>query len=251
MVHAELPSLLHDAPPGGSRSYAEYLASRPPEAEVEAIRLLIRFNATCHARLHIVHVSSAQSVQVIREARAAGMPISCETCPHYLTFAAEEIADGATEYKCAPPIRGRAERDALWRALISGDIQLVASDHSPCPPEMKRSDGDFFAAWGGIASLQLSLPAVWTGARERGVPLTKVAGWMCEQTSALAGLSGQKGKIAPGFDADLVVWNPDACFHVEPATLRHRHSITPYAGRDLYGVVQETYVRGRCTFTRV
>jgi len=251
MVHAELPSLLHDAPRGGSRSYAAYMASRPPEAEVEAIRLLIRLNADCQARLHIVHVSSAQSVQVIREARAAGMPISCETCPHYLTFAAEEIPDGATEYKCAPPIRGRAERDALWRALISGDIQLVASDHSPCPPEMKRSDGDFFAAWGGIASLQLSLPAVWTGARERGVPLTRVAVWMCEHTSALAGLSEQKGKIAPGFDADLIVWNPDASFHVEPATLRHRHSITPYAGRDLYGVVQETYVRGRCTFTRV
>ena len=251
MVHAELPSLLHDAPAGGSRSYAAYLASRPPEAEVEAIRLLIRLNATCQARLHIVHVSSAQSVLVIREARAAGMPISCETCPHYLTFAAEEIPDGATEYKCAPPIRGRDERDALWRALIAGDIQLVASDHSPCPPEMKRSDGDFFAAWGGIASLQLSLPAVWTGARERGVPLTKVAVWMCDETSALAGLSGQKGKIAPGFDADLVVWNPDARFHVEPATLRHRHPITPYAGRDLYGVVQETYVRGRCTFTRV
>lgn len=251
MVHAELPSLLHDAPAGGSRSYAAYLASRPPEAEVEAIRLLIRLNATCQARLHIVHVSSAQSVLVIREARAAGMPISCETCPHYLTFAAEEIPDGATEYKCAPPIRGRDERDALWRALIAGDIQLVASDHSPCPPEMKRSDGDFFAAWGGIASLQLSLPAVWTGARERGVPLTKVAVWMCDETSALAGLSGQKGKIAPGFDADLVVWNPDARFHVEPATLRHRHRMTPYAGRDLYGVVQETYVRGRCTFTRV
>ena len=251
MVHAELPSLLHDAPAGGSRSYAAYLASRPPEAEVEAIRLLIQLNATCQARLHIVHVSSAQSVLVIREARAAGMPISCETCPHYLTFAAEEIPDGATEYKCAPPIRGRDERDALWRALIAGDIQLVASDHSPCPPEMKRSDGDFFAAWGGIASLQLSLPAVWTGARERGVPLTKVAVWMCDETSALAGLSGQKGKIAPGFDADLVVWNPDARFHVEPATLRHRHRMTPYAGRDLYGVVQETYVRGRCTFTRV
>ncbi|HEY6830344.1 MAG TPA: allantoinase AllB [Gemmatimonadaceae bacterium] len=251
MVHAELPSWLHDAPAGGSRSYTAYLASRPPEAEVEAIRLLIQLNATCQARLHIVHVSSAQSVRVIREARAAGMPISCETCPHYLTFAAEEIPDGATEYKCAPPIRGRGERDALWRALIAGDIQLVASDHSPCPPEMKRSDGDFFAAWGGIASLQLSLPAVWTGARERGVPLTKVAVWMCDETSALAGLSGQKGKIAPGFDADLVVWNPDACFHVEPATLRHRHPMTPYAGRDLYGVVQETYVRGRCTFTRV
>ncbi len=251
LVHAELPSLLRDAPPGGSRSYATYLASRPPEAEVEAIRFLVRVNAEYGARLHIVHVSSGESVSVIREARAGGMTISCETCPHYLTFAAEEIADGATEYKCAPPIRGRSERDALWRALIARDIQLVASDHSPCPPAMKNSDGDFFAAWGGIASLQLSLPAVWTGAREHGVPVAALATWMCEQTSALAGLSTHKGKIAPGFDADLVVWNPDACFRVEPATLRHRHPITPYAGRDLYGVVQETYVGGRCMFTRV
>jgi allantoinase len=250
MVHAELPSLLHDAPPGGSRQYATYLASRPPEAEVEAIRLLVRLNAAHNARLHIVHVSSAQSVPVIREARDAGMPISCETCPHYLTFAAEEIPDGRTEYKCAPPIRGRAEREALWGALISQDIQLVASDHSPCPPTMKDSAGDFFAAWGGIASLQLSLPAVWTGARERGISLTSVAEWMCEHTSALAGLSARKGKLAPGFDADLIVWNPDASFHVEPAALRHRHAMTPYAGRDLYGVVQETYVGGRCMFAR-
>jgi allantoinase len=251
MVHAELPSLLRDGPPGGSRSYPVYLGSRPPEAEVEAIRLLVRVNVEHRARVHVVHVSSAQSVPVIREARAGGMLISCETCPHYLTFAAEEIPDGATEYKCAPPIRGGGERDALWRALIAGDIQLVASDHSPCPPAMKRSDGNFFAAWGGIASLQLALPAVWTGARERGVSVARIAEWMCEHTAELAGLSGRKGKIAPGFDADLVVWNPDERFRVEPKALRHRHAVTPYAGRDLYGVVHETYVGGRCVFARV
>ena len=251
MVHAELPSLIGNAPAGGSRSYAAYLASRPPEAEIEAIRLLVGLNAEYGARVHIVHLSSARSVPVIREARARGMPISCETCPHYLTFAAEEIPDGATEYKCAPPIRGRAEREALWRALIAGDIQLVASDHSPCPPAMKSSGGDFFAAWGGIPSLQLSLPAVWTGARERGVPVASLATWMCEHTAELVGLSGRKGKIAPGFDADLIVWSPDESFHVEPAALRHRHPLTPYAKRDLYGVIHETYVGGRCVFARV
>jgi len=251
MVHAELPSLLRDGPVGGSRSYATYLASRPPEAEVEAIRMVGALAEEFAARVHIVHLSSAMSLSVIRQARDRGVAISAETCPHYLTFAAEEIPDGATEYKCAPPIRGRGEREALWRALIAGEIDLVASDHSPCPPALKRDDGDFFAAWGGIASLQLSLPAVWTGARERDVSLVQLATWMCEHTSALAGLSDRKGRISPDFDADLVVWDPDQRFHVEPATLRHRHSVTPYRGRDLYGVVQETYVGGRCVFARV
>jgi len=251
MVHAELPSLLRDGPAGGSRSYGAYLASRPPEAEIEAIRLLVALSEEHRVRLHVVHVSSARSAALIREARSRDVPISAETCPHYLTFAAEEIPDGATEYKCAPPIRGRDKRDALWRALIAGDIQLVASDHSPCPPALKGSDGNFFSAWGGIASLQLSLPAVWTGARERGIALPRVASWMCERTAALAGLARRKGAIAAGFDADLVVWNPDERFRVEPAALRHRHHVTPYAGRDLYGVVQETYVGGRCVFARV
>jgi len=251
MVHAELPSLLHEGPTGGSRSYAAYVASRPPEAEIEAVRLLVRLSEEHGARLHVVHVSSARSAVIIREARSRRVPISAETCPHYLTFAAEEIPDGATQYKCAPPIRGRDERDALWRALVADDIQLVASDHSPCPPAMKDTNGDFFRAWGGIASLQLSLAAVWTGARERGIPLSRVASWMCERTAALAGLTGRKGTIAAGLDADLVVWNPDERFRVEPAALRHRHALTPYAGRDLYGVVQETYVGGRCVFARV
>lgn len=251
MVHAELPSLLRESPAGGSRSYAAYLASRPPEAEVEAVRLLVRLAEEYGALLHVVHVSSAQTVSVIREARARGVRLSAETCPHYLTFAAEEIADGATELKCAPPIRYRSERDGLWRALMSDDIQLVASDHSPCPPAMKQTNGDFFRAWGGIASLQLSLPAVWTYGRGRGVTLQQLASWMCEHTASLAGLANRKGRIAPGFDADLTIWNPDESFRVEPAALRHRHAITPYAGRDLYGVVHETYVGGRCVFARV
>jgi allantoinase len=251
MVHAELPSLLLDGPEPGSRRYADYLASRPPEAEVEAIRLLARLAEEFGARIHVVHLSSGTSVPVIREARARGIQLSAETCPHYLTFAAEDIPDGATEYKCAPPIRGRAERELLWRALIAGDIQLVASDHSPCPPAMKETAGDFFAAWGGIASLQVSMPAAWTGARERGASLPLLATWMCENTAALAGLADCKGRIAPGFDADLVIWNPDESFRVQPAALRHRHRTTPYRGRELYGVVHETYVGGRCVFARV
>ncbi|HEV8214996.1 MAG TPA: amidohydrolase family protein, partial [Gemmatimonadaceae bacterium] len=222
-----------------------------PEAELEAIRLIVGLSEEYGARVHVVHLSSARSAEIIRAARSRGVPISAETCPHYLMFAAEEIPDGATEYKCAPPIRDRGERDALWRALVADDIHLIASDHSPCPPALKSADGDFFSAWGGIASLQLSLPAVWTGARERGVPLARVASWMCERTAALAGLAGRKGTIAPGLDADLVVWNPDERFRVEPAALRHRHHVTPYAGRDLYGVIQETYVGGRCVFARV
>jgi allantoinase len=167
-----------------------------------------------------------------------------ETCPHYLTFAAEEIANGATDHKCAPPIREAAERDALWRALIAGDIDLVASDHSPCPPSLKETRGDFFAAWGGIASLQLSLAATWTGARARGVEPERMARWMSAAPARLAGLADRRGALREGFDADLVVWDPDAAFQVEPTALHHRHPVTPYAGVALHGVVLETYLRG-------
>ncbi len=247
MVHAEDPALL--LPGGSSSSYADYLASRPVEAEHAAIELLVGLMSRSRAPVHVVHLSSATSLEIIRAAKRRGLPLTVETCPHYLTFAAEDIPDGATEYKCAPPIRSRAERDALWDALIAGDMDLVASDHSPCPPNMKRTHGDFFPAWGGIASLQLSLPAVWTGARARGVSPERIAEWMSAAPARLAGLGHRKGAIAEGYDADMVLWDPDASFVVDPAKLFHRHRVTPYAGRELFGVVRATYVAGRKVVT--
>ena len=249
MVHAEHPKLLRPAPPEGSASYADYLATRPPEAESAAIEWVVKLMKDFPVRVHIVHLSSASSLAMVLNARKRGLPISVETCPHYLTFAAEEIPDGATEYKCAPPIRDASEREALWEALIAGDIDLIASDHSPCPPEMKETNGDFFAAWGGIASLQLSLPAVWTGAQARGIGIEWVSRWMSDCTAHLAGYETHKGRIAADYDADIVVWDPEATFVVEPENLYHRHKLTPYAGRELMGVVHQTYVCGRLAYS--
>ncbi|MEO5588285.1 MAG: amidohydrolase family protein, partial [Gemmatimonadaceae bacterium] len=223
--------------------YADYLASRPVSAERSAIETLIRLMEECPTRVHIVHLSSANSLDVIADARKRGLHLTVETCPHYLTFAAEDIPDGATEYKCAPPIRSCEEQEALWEALIAGRIDSVASDHSPCPPEMKETAGDFFAAWGGIASVQLTLPAVWTGARERGVAPERLARWLSSAPAKLASL-GSKGVIAAGFDADVVVWDPNGSFTVEAATLLHRHPVTPYAGKRLFGVIQDVWVGG-------
>jgi allantoinase len=248
MVHAEDPRCLLPAPAADARSYAAYLASRPASAERSAIAMVIGLMSECPTPVHIVHLSSAASLDIIRDARARGLPISVETCPHYLTFAAEEIPDGATEYKCAPPIRGTDEREALWRALIDCEIDMVASDHSPCPPVMKDVGGDFFAAWGGIASLQLSFAATWTGARARHVDPARMSEWMSANPARLAGLTGRKGSLTEGSDADIVVWDPDASWVVEPSALRHRHRLTPYAGRTLHGAIRATYVAGRLVF---
>jgi allantoinase len=248
MVHAEDPSCLLEG--ASSRRYEDYLASRPVKAEHSAIEMLVRLMEWCPTRVHIVHLSSASSLEIVRKAKAKGLRLTVETCPHYLTFAAEDIPAGATEYKCAPPIRSASERDALWDALIRGDIDLVASDHSPCPPSMKESAGDFFGAWGGIASLQVALPAVWTGARARGIDAERIAVWMCTATAKLAGLSGRKGAIGEGRDADLTIWNPDESFIVSAEKLQHRHPVTPYAGRRLFGVVERTIVGGKLVFQR-
>jgi allantoinase len=201
--------------------------------------------------VHVVHLSSWHSLPVIRDARRRGVRLSVETCPHYLTFAAEEIPDGATELKCAPPIRTAEHREALWDALGRGEIDLIVSDHSPCPPALKRpapAGDDFFAAWGGIASLQLSLPAVWEGARARGFRVERLVEWMSAAPARLAGLETAKGRLAAGYDADLVVWDPDAAFVVGDRPLYHRHPLTPYRGRTLHGVVHATYVAGRAAF---
>jgi len=252
MVHAEDPALLQVATPGpSSQRYANYLATRPVGAEHSAIALMIRLMEGCPTPVHIVHLSSATSLDPVREAKGRGLPLTVETCPHYLTFAAEEIPDGATEYKCAPPIRGAAERDALWTALLAGEIDLVASDHSPCPPAMKGIDGNFFSAWGGIASLQLSLAAVWTGAKARGASPALISKWMSAGPARLVGRGDRKGAIVAGYDADLVVWDPEATFVLDATSLLHRHPLTPYAGRTLSGVVRATFVGGKVAHGRV
>jgi len=253
LTHAELPGPIQEASknPGDGKRYSNYLASRPDDAEVQAIRLMIELCRQYRCRVHIVHLSSVEALPDLRAARAEGLPITVETCPHYLHFAAEDIADGATEFKCAPPIRSRANRERLWQALADGVIDLIATDHSPCLPEMKTRDaGDFLQAWGGIASLQLSLPIVWTEARRRGFPIEQVARWMSAEPAKLAGLRHRKGSIQVGHDADLVVFDPNATQRVDAAGLRHRHPITPYHGETLEGIVETTFVRGEKVYHR-
>jgi allantoinase len=252
LAHAELPGPIdgavgvwEGAGPDALREYDRYLRSRPDAAEVEAVELLVRLCFEYGCRIHIVHVSSAEVLPVLRRAREEGLPVTAETCPHYLTFAAEEIPDGAVAYKCAPPIRSRENRERLWEALREGVLDLVATDHSPSPPAIKKVEsGDFRAAWGGIASLHLALPAVWTEARRRGFTVENVAEWMCAAPARLAGLTRRKGRIAPGYDADLVIWDPEASFTVDGSKLHHRHRLTPYDGRTLFGVVRRTLLRG-------
>lgn len=254
LVHAELPEPLaralqkrpSDADP---RSHRTWLESRPPESELEAIDLCIRLARETGAAIHIVHLSTAAALDPLARARADGLPITVETCPHYLVLSAEEIADGATLCKCAPPIRGAANRELLWEGLRNGVIDAVVSDHSPSPPALKCLDtGDFDRAWGGIASLQLGLPLVWTAAEARGIAIERIADWMGAAPARLARLEGLKGAIAVGKDADLVVFDPEAEFTVRGEALYHRHKLTPYEGRRLRGAVQATFLRGKIVF---
>ena len=256
MAHAELPAPIARAvaeldPTADPRCHATWLSTRPPEAEEQAITVLIALARETNARVHIVHVAAAGAIPILRRARAEGLSLSAETCPHYLVFMAESIPDGATRFKCAPPIREKAHREALWAALNSGDLDMIASDHSPCPPSLKLpAEGDCLRAWGGIASLQLSLPAVWSGAPAHGATVTDVARWMSERPARLVGLDARKGAIAPGRDADLVVWDPDEELIVQANALQHRHKVTPYEGMRLRGVVHETWLRGARVYNR-
>jgi allantoinase len=248
LVHAELPERLL-VPEGDPRAYATWLDSRPPAAEVAAIELLIRLAAETGARVHVVHLAAADALPALRAARGRGVPITVETCPHYLAFAAEEIPDGATPFKCAPPIRQAAHREALWQALTAGDIDLVATDHSPAPPSLKHvGDGDFVRAWGGIASLQIGFAVIATLAAERGIPIARSANWCTAAPARLAGLDGTKGAIVPGADADFAFWDPDATVVVDPSALYHRHPVSPYAGMTLHGQVRTTILRGEIVF---
>ena len=251
IVHAEDAAEIKAA---SGADFGSFVASRPPVAERRAIEKVISAAAGTGARAHIVHLSAAECVAMIAGAKAAGIRLTAETCPHYLYFAAEQVPDGATEFKCCPPIRDAVNREALWRGLEAGVIDCVVSDHSPCPPELKSrgsgdfgsgdfGSGDFGRAWGGIASLQLGLSAVWTVARRRGRPLDDVVRWMAAAPASLAGLAA-KGRLAPGCDADMVAFDPDESYVVDPARLQHRHPITPYAGRTLTGRVRQTWLRG-------
>lgn len=251
LVHAELAGPIDAARPDGApSSYFRYLHSRPPAAEVEAIELVARLCIETGSRAHIVHLSAAEGLDVIRRARKMGALLSAETTPHYLHLEAGSIPDGATEYKCAPPIRESSNRERLWEGLAEGLVEMIVSDHSPCTPELKqRESGDFAAAWGGIASVQFLLPVVWSEARLRNLELPVLSRWLSENPARLAGLDDRKGKLAPGYDADLIVWSPDQSFTVSSREIHHRHKLTPYLGEQLFGVVKQTWLRGTRVFS--
>lgn len=261
LVHAEAPGPLDAAEArlkaegADPRHYATYLRSRPNAAEDEAIAMVIGLSEKHRCPVHIVHLSSATALPMIKAAQRRGVRITAETCLHYLTFAAEEIGDGDTPFKCAPPIRERQNREALWQGIKDGTITMVVSDHSPCTPQLKKLDagaeqGSFMAAWGGIAGLQLGLSALWTEARGRGLSVVDMVRLHSENTASLAGVADRKGRIAAGYDADLVVWDDAASFTVDPDALKHRHHVTPWGGRTLSGVVHATVVGGRVAWSR-
>lgn len=241
IVHAEDPHHLADAPQRSGPAYADFLASRPRDAENTAIEGLIAHAKRLNARVHVLHLSSSDALPLIAAAKREGVRVTVESCPHFLTLTAEEVPDGATEFKCCPPIREAANQDALWAGLADGTIDCIVSDHSPCTTDLKTPD--FASAWGGISSLQLGLPAIWTEARRRGHSLDDVVRWMSAAPAELAGLS-RKGAIEAGRDADFAVLAPEATFTVDPAELFHRNQVTAYAGKTLHGVVRSSWLRG-------
>jgi allantoinase len=247
LVHCEISS---ETPgfPSSSKSYPTYLSSRPRKWENDAISLMIRLCEEYQCRTHIVHLSSADPLEQIKNAKQRGLPLTVETSQHYLYFNAEDIPDGRPEYKCAPPIREKSNNDKLWDALKEGIIDFVATDHSPAPPEMKEiKSGDLMKAWGGIASLQFALPILWSAARERGFDESMISKWLCENPAKLPQLK-KKGSIKAGNDADLVCWNPEEKFTVVPSMILHRHKICPYNGEELFGMVNKTWLSGQLIY---
>jgi allantoinase len=263
LVHAELPGPIDEATrqlqPADWTRYETYLRSRPDQAELSAIQMMLNLSREYGVRIHIVHLASATALETLQSARSKGLQVTVETCPHYLHLEAEKIPDGGTQYKCAPPIRSHKNRELLWQGLKSGVIDMVVTDHSPCPPAMKRMhEGSFLTAWGGIASLSLALPVMWTQAQARGFTLSDISRWMSDKPAQLAGCGdrsddnrradGRKGKLAAGYDADFVVFDPEAEFTVTEDRLHHRHAVSPYLGEKLHGVVKRTYLRGSAIF---
>ena len=248
LVHCELTDSINRVN-HNNRSYANYLASRPAFWEDDAIALMIRLCEQFNCRVHIVHVSSASSIIQIEQAKQKGLPLTAETAQHYLYFCAEEIKDGQTQFKCAPPIRNKANNNQLWKALQNGILNFVATDHSPATPELKETtSGNFLKAWGGIASLQIALPVLWTAAKQRNIGVEHIAKWLSENPAKLIGLEHKKGRIEKGYDADLVIWNPDESFTVTEQMILHKHKITPYLGEQLYGTVHSTYLGGMVVY---
>jgi allantoinase len=250
LVHAELPGPIDAAAielaGADPRAYDTFLRSRPRESENQAIAQMVRLCRETGARVHIVHHSSSDALAIVAAAKSEGLPLTVETCPHYLTFAAEDIPPGATHYKCCPPVRERENREKLWEALRDGTIDMVVSDHSPCTPDLKlRESGDFMEAWGGISTLQFGLPVLWTSARKRGFGVADISRWMSGATAKLAGLDDRKGRLVAGYDADIVIWDPEREFKVETRAIEFKNKVTPYDGMELFGVVEATYVRGK------
>ena len=247
LVHAELENCIEKTE--NLQTYKSYLATRPKSWENEAIKLLIQLCREFQTPIHIVHLSSSDVLTEFAQAREEGLPLSIETCPHYLHFTAENIADGDTRFKCAPPVREAKNREKLWQGLQSGTIDFITSDHSPCTPELKKMDeGRFEKAWGGISSLQLTLPVIWTECINKGLSLNQLTNWMCSAPAKFIGMDHQKGQISLGYDADLVCWDPDSTFLVEPVIINFKNKLTPYEGEELFGVVKRTYLRGNKVF---
>ena len=247
LVHCELTDSLVSYPPleDGGTSYTNYLNSRPKKWEDDAIAMMIRLCEEFNCRTHIVHLSSADSLAQIAKAKQKGLPLTVETGQHYLYFTAEEIKDGQTQFKCAPPIREKENNDKLWQALKDGLIDFVATDHSPATPSLKEIEsGNFMKAWGGIASIQFALPVLWTAAKKRNCTFSDMAKWLCENPAKLIGKQNSKGKIEKGFDADLIVVDDEKTFVVDESCCHHKHKVSPYMGETLYGVVEQTYLAG-------